>query len=62
MEMHPVANLDLSIDVFYTKLDQSHSGTYNIGAAQGAKSGGIYELSDQDTWSAMFRAQRNFWF
>jgi hypothetical protein len=57
----PVQNLDLSIDVFYTKLDQNHSTNYTI-PATGAKSGGAYTMEDQDVWSAMFRAQRNFWF
>jgi len=56
----PVANLDLSVDVFYSKLDQSHSG--NIFAGAGARTAGIYALEDQDTWTVLFRAQRNFWY
>ena len=42
----PVANLDLSVDVLYTKVN-------------GGFSGPVY--GDNDIVSAIFRAQRNFW-
>jgi hypothetical protein len=42
----PVANLDLSVDVLYTKIN-------------GGFSGPVY--GDNDIFAAIFRAQRNFW-
>ena len=57
----PVANLDLSIDVFYSKLDQQHVSNLTV-TAQGARPAGVYTLEDQDTWTVLFRAQRNFWY
>jgi hypothetical protein len=47
----PVANLDLSIEVMYQKLNT---------AFQGNTVGGI-PIDDQDWWSGIFRVQRNFW-
>ena len=57
----PVTNLDLSIDVFYTKLDQEMNTNALVGGG-GARPTGVYTLADQDTWSVLFRAQRNFWY
>jgi hypothetical protein len=48
----PVANLDLSVDVLYTKVNTGFEGS-------SATATGTFR--DQDIWSAMFRAQRNFW-
>jgi hypothetical protein len=48
----PVANLDLSVEVMYQKLDQNYSGVDPATAGT---------FRDQDWVSAMFRAQRNFW-
>ncbi len=45
----PVQNLDLSIDVLYTKVDGGFAGS----------GGGVF--GDNDIFSAIFRAQRNFW-
>jgi hypothetical protein len=47
----PVANLDLSVEVMYQKLNQNYTGVNAAGSA----------FKDQDWVSAMFRAQRNFW-
>lgn len=59
----PVTNLDLSVDVFYSKLDQEQGGNTTIAAAAGARpAASIYENADQDTWAVLFRAQRNFWY
>jgi hypothetical protein len=51
----PVANLDLSVEVMYNKLDQNWSGASTVPAFAGAT------FKDQDWWSGMFRVQRNFW-
>jgi hypothetical protein len=48
----PVANLDLSVEVMYQKLNQNYTG---VDATYGAA------FKDQDWVSAMFRVQRNFW-
>jgi hypothetical protein len=50
----PVANLDLSVEVMYQKLDQNYTGVDTAANGAGA-------FKDQDWVSAMFRAQRNFW-
>ncbi|HVV80622.1 MAG TPA: porin [Pseudolabrys sp.] len=47
----PVANLDLSVDVLYTKVNTGFEGS----------SSSLGTFRDNDIWSAMFRAQRNFW-
>jgi len=56
----PVRNLDIGVEVLYTKLDQSFDGTGSL-AASGARPAGTYLLRDQDTWSGTIRFQRNFW-
>jgi hypothetical protein len=47
----PVANLDLSVDVMYSKLGTAQVTTANV--ATGTN-------SDQSAWQGMIRAQRNF--
>jgi hypothetical protein len=47
----PVANLDLSVDLLYTDVSTAFGG--------GVKSAA--PLKDNDIFSAIFRAQRNFW-
>ena len=57
----PVKNLTFSADVTYTMLDQKCTGAIAAPAvAGGAKPAALYELKDQDTVSALIRAQRNF--
>jgi hypothetical protein len=57
----PVKNLTFSADVTYTHLDQKFSGFANASAvAAVAKPAAVYQLKDQDTVSALFRAQRNW--
>jgi hypothetical protein len=48
----PVANLDLSVDVLYTKVNTGF---------EGSSATALGTFRDNDIWSAMFRAQRNFW-
>jgi hypothetical protein len=56
----PVRNLDIGVEVLYSRLDQNMVGAWNLGS-NGARSAGLYEASDQDTWSGLIRFQRNFW-
>jgi hypothetical protein len=56
----PVANLDIGVEVLYTRLDQSHVGNWLL-PASGSRAAGVYEARDKDTWSGVLRFQRNFW-
>jgi hypothetical protein len=51
----PVTNLDLSVDVVYTKLQTAFAGS----TGGGAPAYGVYQ--DKGFWAGMFRAQRNFY-
>jgi hypothetical protein len=55
----PVKNLDLSVDVLYSRVNQSFTGIWTSGG--GARPVGPYRAQDQDHWNFLFRAQRNFW-
>jgi hypothetical protein len=55
----PVANLDLSVDVLYTKIDGAFDGdNFDPTATAGVPD---YSFGDKGIFSAIFRAQRNFW-
>ncbi|PDT64021.1 porin [Bradyrhizobium ottawaense] len=57
----PVKNLTFSADLTYTHLAQNMSGTIAYpGSAAIGKPPATYELKDQNTLTALFRAQRNF--
>jgi hypothetical protein len=60
-QWNPVSQLDIGLDVLYTKLQPSDSGTLVTVPASGARPAGTYTLSDEDVWAVMFRVQRNFW-
>jgi len=49
--------------VMYNKIETAYAGSTNTVAAAGAatKGAGSYLVSDQDVWSFILRAQRNFW-
>ena len=47
----PVANLDLSVDVLYTKVNTGFAGSNAT----------VGTVDDNDIFAAIFRAQRNFW-
>jgi hypothetical protein len=60
---NPVPNLDIGLEVVYTKLEQKMDPTttrINF-AGGGGRAAGLYVPGDQDIWSALFRWQRNFW-
>ena len=57
-QWNPHPDLDIGLDVLYTRLNTAFNGAA-ITAASGAQpSGGT--VSDQDVVSVMFRVQRNF--
>jgi hypothetical protein len=61
-QWNPVSQLDIGVDVLYSKLDTMNAGSLiTTPVAVGARPAGTYTLSDQDVWSVMFRVQRNFW-
>jgi hypothetical protein len=65
---NPVTNLDIGLEVMYSKVETAFSGAVT-GVAPGA--GGVVatnnvidptkRVSDQDIWSGILRIQRNFW-
>jgi hypothetical protein len=57
----PVKNLTFSADFTYSHLDQKYSGVITTPALTSvAKPAATYELKDQDTYSLLVRAQRNW--
>ncbi|TCU76900.1 porin-like protein [Bradyrhizobium sp. R2.2-H] len=57
----PVKNLTFSADFVYSHLDQKYSGVITTPALTNvAKPAAAYELKDQDTYSLLLRAQRNW--
>jgi hypothetical protein len=57
----PVKGLTFSADFVYSHLDQKYSGTITAPALTSvAKPAAVYELKDQDTYSLLLRAQRNW--
>ncbi|WOK18615.1 porin [Rhodopseudomonas sp. BAL398] len=55
----PVKNLTFTGEVTYTNLDQDFQGVTGIVTPAG-KPAANYEFKDQQIWSGIFRAQRNF--
>jgi len=60
-QWNPVSQLDVGLDVLYSKYQFADSGSVVTLPATGARPGGNYTIADQDVWSVMFRVQRNFW-
>jgi Porin subfamily len=65
-QWNPVAQLDIGLEVLYTKHNTAFQGPSNF-VANGARPACINSaqlgcrIDDQDVWSAMFRWQRNFY-
>jgi hypothetical protein len=61
---NPVANLDVGLEVAYTKVDTAWAGS-TLGsagsAAQGLSTSIGMPIEDQSFWSATLRVQRSFW-
>jgi hypothetical protein len=64
-QWNPVSQLDIGVDVLYSRLDTAFAGatttTAIFPAAAGRPVGLPISFADQDVWSVMFRVQRNFW-
>ena len=61
---NPVANLDVGLEIAYTKLDTAWAGANQgfIGSStQGNGTIFPYAVDDQSFWSATLRVQRSFW-
>jgi hypothetical protein len=59
-EWSPVANLNIGIDVLYTKLDSATSGV-NGNLTALSNNATATNWTDMDVWTVMMRWQRNFW-
>jgi hypothetical protein len=60
---NPVPNLDIGVEVVYTKIQQNMdpNTTRVTFGGSGGRSAGLYVPSDQEVWSGILRVQRNFW-
>ena len=56
----PVKNLTFSADAVWTNIDIKSIGTVAAPSAAVGKPVALYELKDQNTWTFLLRAQRNF--
>jgi hypothetical protein len=65
---NPVTNLDIGLEVMYTKIDTAFAGgrTNCVGAGctpalAPAGIPAVHNIQDNDVWSGILRIQRNFW-
>jgi hypothetical protein len=65
---NPVTNLDIGLEVMYTKVETAFGGgrtnCVGAGCVAGAAPAGIpvvHNIQDNDVWSGILRIQRNFW-
>jgi Porin subfamily len=58
-QWNPHPDLDIGLEVLYTKLNTAFKGTASL-ATSGARPSGAYIIEDQDIVSVYFRIQRNF--
>jgi hypothetical protein len=58
---NPVKNLDIGLDVVYTKLYTAYAGPVSLPVNGSRPAVANAAANDQDVWSAMFRWQRNFY-
>ncbi len=57
----PVKNLTFSADFTWSRLDQKYAGVWaHAGQANIAKPATNYEIRDQDSFTLLLRAQRNW--
>ncbi len=57
---NPHPDLDIGLEVLYTQLNQSNTGSAVMTSAQGAQAPTIMNFANQGVWTGMFRVQRNF--
>jgi hypothetical protein len=60
---NPVANLDVGVEVIYSKIETKHDpNTVRLNfAGAGGRATGLYTPSSEEVWTGYFRVQRNFW-
>ena len=58
---NPVANLDIGIEVAYTKVEPNITGTTVVLTPGNGISTNTFNWGDLDVWHATLRVQRNFW-
>ena len=59
---NPVPNLDVGLEVMYTKLETKHDpNTVRFQGGGGGRPNGLYVPSSEGVLSGLFRIQRNFW-
>jgi hypothetical protein len=56
---NPVANLDVGVEVAYSKVNTAWGGAATVATANGLA--GTYNISDESVWTAAVRVQRSFW-
>jgi hypothetical protein len=59
-QWNPVSQLDVGVDVLYSKLNSELTSIPGDTTVIPGKSGAL-NFADQNVWSVMFRVQRNFW-
>jgi hypothetical protein len=61
-QWNPVSQLDVGVDVLYSRLNTAFAGNaVGAGAFGLVSKPNLVTFADQDVWSVMFRVQRNFW-
>jgi hypothetical protein len=58
-QWNPHPDLDIGVEVMWDHLNTAFAGTATL-AANGARTGGVYTIENQDVLSVLFRIQRNF--
>jgi hypothetical protein len=58
---NPVRNLDIGVDILYTRLNTAYKGPVTLAANGSRPAVANAALEDQDIYSVMFRWQRNFY-
>ncbi len=65
---NPVTNLDIGLEVMYTKVETAFAGGRTncvvLGCTPGSAPAGtpaVHNIQDNDVWSGILRIQRNFW-
>jgi len=58
---NPVANLDVGLEVAYTKVNTAYAGAAILQFPVQNVATGTYNIEDQSFWTATVRVQRSFW-
>ncbi|HEX2654750.1 MAG TPA: porin, partial [Xanthobacteraceae bacterium] len=57
---NPVKNLDVGVEVIYSKIQSAFGGSANLPSVGSQAAGTTYNITDLDQVAGMFRVQRNF--